>query len=132
MPLVTLTSANIRNSPVPAAPVKKPARPRRAPMQPALNPEPKPEIEPPYHVVLFDDDEHTYEYVVEMLCTIFSHSVEVAYSMAKTVDKSGRVIVATVHKELAELRVEQIQEYGPDANIKGSTGSMKASMEPAA
>ncbi|MCP5558178.1 MAG: ATP-dependent Clp protease adaptor ClpS [Verrucomicrobiaceae bacterium] len=100
-------------------------------MQPKLNPEKKPEIEPPYHVILFDDDEHTYEYVVEMLCAIFSHSVELAFSMAQTVDKNGRVIVATVHKELAELRVEQIQEYGPDANLKGSSGSMKATMEPA-
>lgn len=89
-------------------------------------------MEPPYHVILFDDDEHTYEYVVEMLCAIFGHSVEVAFKMAKTVDEIGRVVVATVHKELAELRVEQIQEYGPDANIKGSSGSMKATMEPAA
>jgi ATP-dependent Clp protease adaptor protein ClpS len=47
------------------------------------------------------------------------------------VDGSGRVIVATVHKELAELRQEQIQEYGPDPDIPESTGSMNADIEPA-
>ena len=29
---------------------------------------------PRYHVVLLDDNDHTYEYVVEMLTKIFCHS----------------------------------------------------------
>ena len=29
---------------------------------------------PRYHVVLFDDNDHTYEYVVEMLTKLLDHS----------------------------------------------------------
>lgn len=108
------------------APVK-PGRPivRTAP------PELKPEIEPPYHVILHDDDTHSYEYVINMLHAIFGYEFEKGYQMACEVDESGRVIVATCHKELAELRVEQIHEFGADPSMKESQGPMKATMEPA-
>jgi ATP-dependent Clp protease adaptor protein ClpS len=91
----------------------------------------KPEIEPPYHVILHDDDTHSYEYVILMLNEIFGYEFEKGYQMACEVDESGRVIVSTCHKELAELRVEQIHEHGADPTMKESTGSMKATMEPA-
>ena len=74
-------------------------------------PQPLPEVEPPYHVILLDDDDHTYEYVIQMLKAIFGYPEEKGYEMAKKVDSDGRVIVATVHKELAELRQEQIQTF---------------------
>ena len=87
--------------------------------------------QPPYHVILINDDDHTYDYVIEMLHAIFGHSIEKAFQMAKEVDESGRVICATVHKELAELRLEQIHEYGPDPRLPKFKGSMSASIEPA-
>ena len=37
------------------------------------------ELTPLYHVVLLDDDEHTYDYVVEMLTKIFCLSSEAAF-----------------------------------------------------
>ncbi len=91
----------------------------------------RPDVEPLYHVVLHDDEAHTYDYVIEMLRKIFGYDLDKAYAMTSEVDTTGRVIVATVHKELAELRVEQILEYGPDPRMRHSDGSMKASMEPA-
>ena len=112
------------------APVK-PAGPRISPARTKPLLQQKPELEPPYHVILHDDDTHTYDYVVEMLVAIFGLEVLVAYKMACEVDESGRVIVVTCHKELAELRVEQIEGYGPDTRMKESTSSMKATMEPA-
>jgi ATP-dependent Clp protease adaptor protein ClpS len=92
---------------------------------------PQTEHEPPYHVILHDDDTHTYDYVIEMLCAVFGYDFPVAYQMACTVDEYGRVVVATCHKELAELRVEQIETYGPDPKLPESKGSMRATMEPA-
>lgn len=91
----------------------------------------EPEPEPPYHVILLDDNEHTYAYVIEMLQAIFGHPFETAFKMADKVNAFGRVIVATCHKELAELRQEQIQEYGPDVRVPESKGSMQAIIEPA-
>src|SRR5947208_10846982 len=36
-------------------------------------------IAPLYHVILLDDDQHTYDYVVEMLGALFFLPVETAY-----------------------------------------------------
>jgi ATP-dependent Clp protease adaptor protein ClpS len=85
---------------------------------------------PMYNVVLLDDDDHTYDYVIEMLVTLFKHSQETAYRMACEVDASGRVIVETTYKERAELKRDQIQAYGADWRIPRSKGSMSAIVEP--
>lgn len=86
---------------------------------------------PQYHVILLDDDAHSYEYVIEMLGDIFGHSQSRAYEMACEVDASGRVIVDTTNKERAELRKRQIHGYGADWRIPHSKGSMSAIVEPA-
>ena len=105
-------------------PVTRPAQPRTQVLTEV-------EVEPPYHVILLDDDEHTYDYVIEMLRTLFGHSLETAFLMADQVNSEGRVIVATVHKELAELRLEQIREFGRDPRVPECRGSMSAIIEPA-
>ena len=86
---------------------------------------------PPYNVVLLDDNDHSYEYVIRMLAAVFGHSLERAYEMAREVDATGRVIVATVNLEKAELKREQIQTFGPDPLIPRCKGSMSARVEPA-
>ncbi|MCX5689640.1 MAG: ATP-dependent Clp protease adaptor ClpS [Planctomycetota bacterium] len=86
---------------------------------------------PPYNVVLLNDEEHTYEYVIEMLMKLFHVSVEKAFAMTKTVDTEDRVIVMTTHKELAELKRDQIHGYGRDFRIMSCQGSMSAEIEPA-
>jgi ATP-dependent Clp protease adapter protein ClpS len=53
---------------------------------------PRPKRQPPYNVILLDDDEHTYGYVIEMLGKLFGHSLEKAFAMAVEVDLTGRVI----------------------------------------
>ncbi|MFQ5602320.1 MAG: ATP-dependent Clp protease adaptor ClpS [bacterium] len=87
---------------------------------------------PQYHVVLLDDNEHTYDYVIEMLMQIFRHTETKAFQMACEVDLTGRVIVDTTTKERAELKRDQIHAYGPDWRIPHSAGSMSAIIEPAA
>lgn len=66
-----------------------------------------------------------------MLHAILGHSRELAKRMADEVNEKGRVIVATVHKELAELRQQQIEEFGPDPQENTPQGqvSMKALIE---
>jgi ATP-dependent Clp protease adaptor protein ClpS len=85
-----------------------------------------------WHVVLLDDDDHTYDYVIEMLGKIFGHDVEKAYQMACEVDQTGRVIVDTTSLERAELKRDQIHAYGRDWRLERSAGSMSARIEPAA
>jgi ATP-dependent Clp protease adaptor protein ClpS len=86
---------------------------------------------PPYNVVLLDDNDHTYEYVIEMLGKVFGYAEPKGYELAKTVDSSGRVIVITTHKEFAELKCEQITGYGADWRLERSKGAMSAVVEPA-
>ena len=86
---------------------------------------------PRYNVVLLDDNDHTYEYVIEMLSKIFRHSRAIAFNMASQVDRAGRVIVYTTSKEQAELKQNQIHSYGPDHRLPRSKGSMSALIEPA-
>jgi len=85
---------------------------------------------PQYHVILWDDNDHSYEYVIEMLIKIFSHSVEVAFKMAREVDTCGRVIVETTSMERAEFKRDQIHAYGSDWRIPHCKGSMSATIEP--
>lgn len=86
---------------------------------------------PPYNVVLLDDDDHTYPYVIEMLGDVFGYDVDKALRMAEEVDGSGRVIVFTTHKEHAELKRDQILGYGADPRDSNCKGSMTAVVEPA-
>jgi ATP-dependent Clp protease adaptor protein ClpS len=92
---------------------------------------PKSKQLPPYNVVLLDDDHHTYEYVIEMLGKVVAYAQQQAYDLAKTVDTSGRVIVMTTHKELAELKRDQIVSFGADWRLEKSSGPMSAVIEPA-
>ena len=86
---------------------------------------------PPYNVVLLDDDDHSFEYVILMLKTLFGHPPEKGYRMAVEVDATGRVVVATTNLEQAELKRDQIQAFGPDPFIPRCKGSMSATIEPA-
>ena len=86
---------------------------------------------PQYHVVLLDDDDHTYEYVIEMLQELFGHDARTSFDMASEVDRRGRVIVFTTHREQAEFKRDQIHGYGPDVRIAHCAGSMSALVEPA-
>jgi ATP-dependent Clp protease adaptor protein ClpS len=86
---------------------------------------------PRYHVVLFDDNDHTYEYVVEMLTKLLGHSRSAAWHMAQEVDRQGRSIVYTTNKEQAEFKRSQIHSYGADWRLPRSKGSMSAAVEKA-
>lgn len=87
--------------------------------------------QPPYHVILLNDDDHTYHYVIRMLKQLFGHPEEKGYMMAKEVDTTGRVIVATTSLERAELKRDQIHAFGADPDIPRCKGSMSAAIEPA-
>src|SRR5258707_5982437 len=87
--------------------------------------------QPPYHVVLINDDDHTYEYVVLMLLELFGHPLEKGFQMAQEVDKSGRGVVDTTSMERAEVKREQIHAYGAEPRIPRLARALAAGNEPA-
>ena len=88
-------------------------------------------LEPLWHVVLLDDDDHTYDYVIEMLVKLFFKTLQEAYRHAIEVDTTGRTIVLTCERSAAEFARDQIQSYGADPRLPRSKGSMTAILEPA-
>jgi ATP-dependent Clp protease adaptor protein ClpS len=86
---------------------------------------------PRYHVILWDSDQHTYDYVERMLRELFGHTKEQCRKMAETVDAEGKVIVLTTTKEHAELKRDQIIAYGKDELMKNCKGSMHSTIEAA-
>ena len=104
-------------------PVRRPAT--RAPEQTETTPERL------WHLVLLDDSEHTYDYVIEMLAAIFGYGTEKAFALARIVDTQGRVILETAARPQCERHQSQIHAYGADARIPTSKGSMSAVLEEA-
>ena len=90
------------------------------------------QLTPLYNVVLLDDDDHTYEYVVEMLGALFFLSPDAAYQKAIEVDTTGRTVVMTCERKQAEFGRDQIHAYGADPRMARSPCSMNAVIEPAA
>ena len=88
-------------------PAPKSARPKSAPRD-------KPKRQPPYSVVVLNDDDHTYEYVIETLCRFCGHTPEKALKLAQEIDRSGRAVVWTGTLEAAELKRDQIRGMGTD------------------
>ena len=108
-----------------------PNAPRDGSRSAGSTPSNKTKRQPPYHVVLWNDDDHTYEYVITMLMELFGYPPKKGFQMAKEVDTQGRVIVLTTTREHAELKRDQIHAYGKDVLIAGCKGSMWATIEPA-
>ena len=86
--------------------------------------------QPRYHVILWDDDDHSYDYVILMMRQLFGHNFENGFSIAKHVDSSGSAICLTTTLEHAELKRDQIHAFGKDSLIERCGGSMSATIEP--
>ncbi len=82
-------------------------------------------------LVLLDDNEHTYEYVIEMLGTVFGYGPEKAFALARLVDTQGRVTLMTASRPDCEAKQSQVHAYGADPRIPTSKGSMTAIVEDA-
>jgi len=89
------------------------------------------QIHPLYNVVLLDDDDHSYQYVTEMISKLLGCPSSWAFEMAREVDVRGRVIVNTAVLEEARDLQRKIHAYGADWRIQRCKGSMSAIIEPA-
>ena len=88
--------------------------------------------QPPYNVILLNDDDHSVEYVVSLCQKVFGYPVEKGLQIAEEVHFTNRCILWTGSLELAELKQEQIHSLGKDELVDRCQGSMSAILEPAA
>jgi ATP-dependent Clp protease adaptor protein ClpS len=87
--------------------------------------------QPPYNVVILNDEEHTFDYVIELLTKLFAHPLDTAKELTWRIHTTGRAIVYTTHREKAELKREQVLSYGPDPRMSISKGPLGCYIEPA-
>src|SRR5262245_8816487 len=90
------------------------------------------ELEKLYHVIILNDDEHSFDYVIEMLQHVFGFSYATAMAHTVEADSTGSSIVKTCPLSEAELKRDQIHAYGPDWRMPNSRGPVTALVEPAA
>ncbi len=80
-------------------------------------------------VVLFDDEDHSYDYVVEMLTHCCEMSKDAAFYCALEVDMTGRTIVYYGDFDACKTVCDKILTYGPDHRMPRSMSSMNAEVQ---
>jgi ATP-dependent Clp protease adaptor protein ClpS len=90
------------------------------------------ELSKQYHVIILNDDDHTFDYVIEMLQSVFKLPYATAFERTVEADSTGSAIVLTTSLEEAERKRDQVHAYGPDWRLPHSRGSVAALVEPAA
>ena len=94
--------------------------------------QPSSELEKRFHLLLHDSDDHTYQYVIEMLAAVFGYSTQKAFAIAAMIDRQGQGIVETADYTTVKDHQDQIHGYGPDPRIPHCKGSLSATIEEAA
>jgi ATP-dependent Clp protease adaptor protein ClpS len=86
---------------------------------------------PPFNVVLLNDDHHTMEFVVDVLQKVLGCNPQKAVILMSEAHHTGRSIVWTGPKEVAELKVEQIQSFHEVKPDGAKLGPLGVDLEPA-
>ena len=92
--------------------METPATPKQRRKKQPANARPK--TQPPYAVVVFNDEEHTFEYVTETLMKVFRYPLEKSRGLTLQIHTDGKVIAWSGVREVAELKRDQIRSAGPD------------------
>ncbi len=91
----------------------------------------RPKRLPPYHVVLENDDHHSFEFVLGVLMKVLGCTVERAFQFALEAHTTGRAVVWTGAKEVAELKADQIRTFHENRGEEVRLGPLGCHIEPA-
>ncbi len=85
---------------------------------------------PPYNVILLNDDDHSVEFVIEVLFKVFAYHIEKCVQLTLEAHHTGRSIIWTGPKEVAELKQEQVRTFSQKKDGK-DIGPLGCEIEPA-
>lgn len=91
----------------------------------------RPQLLPPYNVILENDDHHSFEFVMLVLCRALGCSAERSYQFTLEAHNSGQAVVWTGSKEVAELKLEQILTFHENRDDGRKLGPLSCRIEPA-
>jgi ATP-dependent Clp protease adaptor protein ClpS len=86
---------------------------------------------PPYNVILENDDYHSFEFVMEVLQKALGCNAQRAFLFTQQAHTSGRAVVWTGTKEVAELKHDQIHTFEEIRADGSKLGPLGCSIEPA-
>jgi ATP-dependent Clp protease adaptor protein ClpS len=89
----------------------------------------QPRRQPPYAVVLHNDPVNNFDYVVRVLNKVFRYGGGKCFWLTLKAHITGRSIVWTGTLEVAELKVQQVRDCGPDPSKPGAQ-PLKVTAEP--
>ena len=99
---------------------------------PAEETETRTKRQPPYAVVLHNDDLNGMDFVVAVLRKVFSFTVEKAVLHTLEAHETGRSVVWVGSLEVAELKADQIHSCGPDPDGAEGVQPLGVTIEPLA
>ncbi len=87
--------------------------------------------QPPYAVVVFNDEDHTFDYVITTFMKVFRYQPEKCLKLAVEIHEKGKAVVWVGSLEVAELKRDQIKGAGPDHWAKKKVDwPLKVELEP--
>jgi ATP-dependent Clp protease adaptor protein ClpS len=87
--------------------------------------------QPPYAVILHNDDFNTMQFVVAVLQKVFGYTLEKCVQLMLEAHETGRCVVWSGSLELAELKADQIVGCGADPDAaNGKAEPLRVTVEP--
>ena len=88
--------------------------------------------QPPYAVILHNDDSNSMDFVILVLRKVFGYTVEKCVELMLEAHNKGKAAVWIGAMEVAELKADQIHSCGSDPFVKKGGHPLGVSVEPAA
>jgi ATP-dependent Clp protease adaptor protein ClpS len=104
--------------------IEAPPAPNETQPEPIVRPttrrrrRPKAKQQPPYAVVLHNDDVNGADHVVVSLRKVFNYGLTKAIGLMLQAHVTGQSIVWTGSLEVAELKADQLRSCGPDPKMR--------------
>jgi ATP-dependent Clp protease adaptor protein ClpS len=86
---------------------------------------------PPYNVILENDDYHSFEFVIDVLRKALGYSAERAFQLTEQAHRTGRAVIWTGPKEVAELKADQVATFHEARPNGADLGPLGCTIEPA-
>ncbi len=89
--------------------------------------------QPPYAVILHNDDVNGMDFVIVVLRKVFGYTPEKCSLLMLEAHNKGKVVVWSGAREVAELKADQIHSCGPDPDrADAGAEALRVSIEPMA
>lgn len=130
-PLPHSLNADPADASTEAAPPTTPAEPQA--QRPAPRPTSRPDAKPlpPHAVILHNDPINGFDFVIASLMKVFRYDMLRAFKLTTAAHLKGRSVVWSGHKELAELKAQQLTSRGADPVMKAKGAKpLRVTVEP--